>query len=77
MKNVLSILEGLVSGVDLATCETLVDERYLDSLGVVALVAELEDEFGITIPAVEVVADNFNSAAKIEALVSRLSGEGC
>ena len=48
------------------------DSRVLDSLTIVALVAEIEDTFHIVIPTVDIVADNFNSVSSIEALVSRL-----
>lgn len=44
----------------------------LDSLTIVALVAELEDAFDITIPAVEVVVENFNSVDGLTAMVKRL-----
>ena len=75
MESVISILEELVPGVDYATATGLVDNRVLDSLTIIALVAELEDTFDISIPAVEIVADNFNSAEGIWALVCRLQEE--
>ena len=71
-EKVLEILEGLCSGEDLSSREELVDSRVLDSLTIVALVAEIEDTFHIVIPTVDIVADNFNSVSSIEALVSRL-----
>ena len=75
MEDIIDILEELVPDVDVSTCTTLVDDRYLGSLEIVALIAELEDAFDITIPAVEIVADNFNSAEDIKVLVNRLSEE--
>lgn len=69
---ILEILTDLCPGEDLTSCNELVDNRILDSLTIVALVADLEDGFGITIPTVEIVADNFNSVGSIHALVSRL-----
>ena len=71
-EKVLEILEGLCLGEDLSSREELVDSRVLDSLTIVALVAEIEDTFHIVIPTVDIVADNFNSVSSIEALVSRL-----
>lgn len=70
---IIEILEDINPDVDYDTCTTLIDDRYLESLSMVSLVAELEDEFDITIPAVEVVAENFNSADAITALVERLA----
>ena len=36
--------------VDFTSCRDLIDGRYLDSLTILALVAELEEAFDITIP---------------------------
>jgi acyl carrier protein len=74
-ETVIEILEEFCPGVDLETATTLVDDRILGSLTMVALVAELEDSFDIEIPPVEIVASNFNSAAAISAMVERLSDE--
>ena len=71
-EKVLEILEGLCLGEDLSSREELVDSRVLDSLTIVALVAEIEDTFHIVIPTVDIVADNFNSVSSISALISRL-----
>lgn len=72
---IIEILEDINPDADYETCTTLIDDRYLESLSMVSLVAELEDEFDITIPAVEVVAENFNSADAITKLVERLIEE--
>ena len=40
-----------------------------------ALVAELEDAFDISIPAVEVVRENFNSVQAMHKMVTRLADE--
>ncbi len=60
---------------DYETSTTLIDDRTIDSLGMVALVADLEDTFDIIVPAVEIVADNFNSVDAMVGLVSRLMEE--
>lgn len=69
------ILEEFCPGVDCSTNKALVDSHILDSLTMVAFVAELEDSFDIEIPPVEIVADNFNSIEAIGTLVTRLSQE--
>lgn len=76
MEKVIEILEGIVDGVDYENCETLIDDNYLDSLAIISLVGELEDEFDIQIPTVEVIPDNFNSAKAIYNMVKRLQEEG-
>lgn len=72
---IIEILDEFCPGVDCLASTTLVDSRILDSLTMVAFVAELEDAFDIEIPPVEIVPDNFNSVDAINALVTRLSQE--
>ena len=57
---------------ELQECETLIDGHFLDSLSIIALVAELEDEYDITIPAVEIIPANFNSAKAMWKMIQRL-----
>ena len=72
MERLLEILEEIPPEVDYATCTDLVDGHHLDSLSIISLVAELEDEFDITIPTVEIIPDNFNSAENLWKMVVRL-----
>lgn len=72
MDAILDILNELNPGVDYRNRTDLVDARVLDSLAIISLVAELEDAFDITIPAVEIVPQNFNSLEGLWAMVERL-----
>ena len=75
MRTVTEILQELKPGVDFECSTTLIDDRVIDSLTMVALVAELEDEYDIEGPPVEIVADNFNSVEAMEMLIRRLREE--
>lgn len=75
MEKIIELLEVVQPGVDYQTCTSLIDEHYLDSLSIISLVADLEDEFDITIPAVEVIAENFNSAQSLWDMVTRIKEE--
>lgn len=75
MDTLIEILEDLQPDADYATCTTLIDDHILDSLTIISLVGELEDEFDITIPAVEIIPANFNSAAALWEMVQRLMDE--
>jgi|688.fasta_scaffold675059_2 acyl carrier protein len=46
--------------------------RILDSITIVELIVELETEFSIQIPMVDVVEENFNSMRLIIAYIERL-----
>ena len=72
MERLYEILEDIQPGVNYKECETLIDGHFLDSLSIIALVAELEDEYDITLPAVEIIPANFNSAKAMWKMIQRL-----
>ena len=76
MEKLIEILEEIQDGVDYKTCTTLIDEGYLDSLAIISLVAEIEEEFDVQIPTVEIIPDNFNSAQAIWNLIEKIQEEG-
>ena len=75
-EQIIEILEDIQPEADYETCQTLIDDHILTSLDVLSLVAELEDEFDVTIPTVEIIPSNFNSVDAIAAMVERLHEEG-
>ena len=76
MERLIEILIGIKDGVDYENCKTLIDENILDSLSIISLIAELEEEFDIQIPTVEIIPTNFNSAEAMWNLITRLQEEG-
>lgn len=75
MERLIEILEDINPDIDFENCENIIDAHLLDSLSVIALVAELEDEYDITIPTVEIIPDNFNSVNKMMSMIERLQEE--
>lgn len=75
MDKLIAILTDLHPDVDFATAEALIDDGILDSFDIVTIVAEIDAEFDVQIPAEELVPENFNSAARLYALVQRLEEE--
>ena len=71
MERLLEILREIQPDADYETCTTLVTDNYLDSLAILSLVAELEEEFDIEIPTVEIVPANFNSAKSMWEMIQR------
>lgn len=69
---IIRILEEIDPTVVYEQCTTLVTDRYINSLSMVALVPELEDAFDVEIPAVEIIVQNFDSVDAIVALITRL-----
>ena len=74
MEKLLEILSSLHSDVDFESTEDLIDDGILDSLDIVTLVTEINAEFDVTIPAEEIVPENFNSAKALMELIERLDG---
>lgn len=75
MDELLEILEDLHDDVDYKTCTTLIDDKILDSFDIVTIIAEIDDQFDVTIPPEEIIPENFNSAASLYALVEKLLDE--
>lgn len=75
LDDIIEILEDIEEDVDYANETALVDDRILDSFDILSLISALNDEFDISIPAKEVVTENFNSAAGLLAMVQRLVDE--
>ncbi|MBQ9838575.1 MAG: acyl carrier protein [Oscillospiraceae bacterium] len=72
MEQLLEILAELHPEVDFETEEHLIDNKILDSFDIVTIVAEIDSEFDVSIPAEELIPENFNSAKALYALVERL-----
>lgn len=73
MEDLLEILEDLHSDIDFETHEALIDQQVLDSFDIVTLIAEIDSVFDVTIPAEEIIPENFNSAKALYKLIERLS----
>lgn len=76
MERLIEVLEGIEEGVDYKNCKTLIDDHYLDSLAIISLIAEIEDEFDVVVPTVEIIPENFNSVEAMWELITRLQEEG-
>lgn len=72
MEKLLQVLKDMDNSIDWETETALIDERILDSFGVITLVSELEDAFDIEIEASNMVPANFNSAKAMAEMISRL-----
>ena len=75
MEKLLAILSDLHPEVDFTTNTELIDDGVLDSLDIVTIVTEIDSEFGVTIPAEEIIPENFNSAEALMALITKLDEE--
>lgn len=71
-EEVIEILTEVRPDIDLSGEVKLIDDGELESLDVVALVGELNDEFDINISVKHLIPENFNSVDAIVKLVESL-----
>ncbi|MBE6676915.1 MAG: acyl carrier protein [Ruminococcaceae bacterium] len=72
MEQLIELLEGLHPEIDYETEDGLVDNGILDSLDIVTLITDINDAFDVSIPAEEILPENFNSARALWELIERL-----
>ncbi len=75
MEEIIEILQDLHPDVDFETCDTLIDDKIIDSFDIVTIISEINENFDVVIPAEEIIPENFNSAKALSELVKRLSDE--
>ncbi|MCL1788559.1 MAG: acyl carrier protein [Defluviitaleaceae bacterium] len=72
MDTLLEILQEMHPDIDYHTHTTLIDAKVIDSFDVITLVAEINDRLDVSIPPEEIIPENFNSYAALQALVDKL-----
>lgn len=75
MNELLDILKDLKPGVDFEKEKNLIDDRILDSLDVMNLTVELNDEFDIEITPLDILPENFQSIETIYQLITCLQDD--
>ena len=72
MEKLLEILQRVRPDVDFKNETLLIDDGILDSMDVVSIISELDDEFGVQVRINELIPDNFNSVEAIGNLIQNL-----
>lgn len=70
---VIAMLSDINDEVDFSTEDKLVDNRILDSFDILSVISAIDDEFAVSVPAKEIVPENFNSAQDIYEMIVRLA----
>ncbi len=74
MEKLIGLLKDIRDDVDFENRTDLIDSKILTSFDIIQIISTLDDEYDISIPAVEIVPANFNSAEAIYALITKLKG---
>ena len=75
METIIEIIKGIKPAASIDENTRLIDDKVLDSLAMISLVAELSDEFDVDISAQDIVPENFETVKAIKALIERLEDE--
>jgi D-alanine--poly(phosphoribitol) ligase subunit 2 len=75
MEELLKILSEVRPDVDFKNNDKLIDDGIIDSFDIIALVGELNEHFDVEIRVEDLLPENFNSAAAMMKLISRLKDE--
>lgn len=75
MEKIIQIIKSINPLAKVDETTKLLDEHTLDSLSMITLVSELEDEFDVEISARDIVPENFETVGAIAELIERLEDE--
>lgn len=68
---VLEILQDIRSDIDFENETALIDDDMLESLDIVAIVGEFNEEFDVEISVEDLLPENFNSVDAMVELITR------
>ena len=74
MDELIALLEEVRDDIDFRSCTDLIDGKVLTSFDIIQIIASIDDEYDVAIPAAEIVPQNFNSAEALYALIEKLKG---
>lgn len=75
MEKIIEIIKTIKPVANLDENTSLIQDKVIDSLSMIRLVAELEDEFDVEISARDIVPENFENVQVIHNLIERLEDE--
>ncbi|MCC6098580.1 MAG: acyl carrier protein [Olsenella sp.] len=73
LEQVIDMLDQIKDDVDFSTAVNLVDDRILDSFDILSIIGAIDDEFDVSVPAKDIVPQNFNTAQGIYQMVLDLA----
>ena len=75
MDKLLELLNEIRPDLDFSTETLLVDDGVIDSFDIITMVTEINEAFNVNINAADLEPENFNSAAAMWELITRLEGK--
>lgn len=75
MEKLLKILQEIKPGVDFKGKTNLYESGILDSMSIIMLTSELNEEFQVEIQVTDLIPENFDSAESMMDMIERLQQE--
>ena len=75
MEELKEVLEGIRPDIDFDKEKKLIDDGILDSIDIIGMITEINDNFDVDINVQYLLPENFNSIEAIYALIQKLSDE--
>jgi len=72
MDELLKIMSAVRPDIDFENETKLIDEELLDSFDIISIVSDVNDEFDVDINVDDLLPENFNSAAALYELITKL-----
>ncbi len=72
MEDFITLLEDVRDDIDFDNATDLIDDKLLTSFDIIQIIAAIDDEYDVAIPATEIIPANFNSAKAMYELIERL-----
>ena len=75
MDKLIELLKSIRPDVDFTMEDALIDDEILSSFDIIAMVSEINVEYGIEIQVDDLLPENFNSAEAILELIEKMQDE--
>ena len=72
MEKLYELLEECCPGIDFRSQRSLIDDKLIDSMDLIAIISDIEDAFSVSIGMDQIEPKNFNSAEAIWELIESL-----
>ena len=76
MEQMIELLKSIKDDVDFENCKTLIDDGILESFDILQIISELNDAYDISIPAKDIIPENFIVVSKSENHLRAINADG-
>lgn len=75
MEGLYKILSEIRPEYDFKKSDNFIDDEFLDSFDIIALISEIEKQYNISIDAMDIIPENFETIDSIVILIEKSGGQ--